>query len=76
MAEHALTTQPMACQLPLWVATQATSGGPMNCPIEEHCCVMPTVADTVSGAGASRTARLNRVLGTRPPTMENSSTAA
>jgi hypothetical protein len=69
-------THHIACQPPARAATQAASGGPANCPKADHCCIHPTVVDTVLSSGAIRTASENRVPGTRPPTVENSSTPA
>ena len=63
------------CQPPTAPATQATSGGPRNWPAEEHCCIQPTVVDTVSSSGATCTASANRVAGISPPIAENSTTA-
>ena len=66
----------VSCQPPAWLATQATSGGPPNWPSADHCCIQPTVLPSMASPGASRTASENRVPGMRPPTIENSSTAA
>ena len=58
-----------------WTATHATSGGPANWPIEDHCCAQPTVVETVFSPGASVTASENKVPGIKPPTIENINTA-
>ena len=64
------------CQPPTLAASQATNGGPANCPTEDHCCIQPTVVDTVPSWGDRRTAKENKVPGTKPPHMENKSTPA
>ena len=61
-------TSQLHCQPPARVATQATSGGPANWPSADHCCIQPTVVETVCSPGASRTASENSVPGTTPPT--------
>ena len=33
------------CHPPANVATQAAKGGPMNCPVDRHCCNKPTDVD-------------------------------
>ena len=43
------------------LATQATSGGPANWPSADHCCIQPTVVDSVCSLGARRTASANSV---------------
>ena len=63
------------CQPPTLPATQAISGGPRNWPADEHCCIQPTVVDTVRSLGATRTASENNTPGISPPTAENTSTA-
>jgi hypothetical protein len=75
MSEQAPVTSQVHCQLPAPLATHATSGGPKNCPNEEHCCIQPTVVDTVPSLGAKRTAKENKVPGITPPTPENKTTA-
>jgi ADP-glucose pyrophosphorylase len=61
-------------QPPAKAATQATKGGPKNCPVADHCCIHPTVVDSVSGLGAKRMASANKVPGIKPPTDESKMT--
>lgn len=70
----AVATQVM-CQPPTLAASIATAGGPKNCPIDEHCCIQPTVVDTVCSFGAASTTTENRVPGMSPPMAENRTTA-
>jgi hypothetical protein len=65
-----------ASQLPVRAAATATTGGPANCPMADHCCIQPTVVETAPASGATRTDKENSVPGMSPPTMENSSTPA
>ena len=58
------------CQPPTAPANQATAKGPKNWPVADHCCIQPTVVETVSSLGANRTAQANKVLGIKPPTAE------
>ena len=68
-------TNQVNCQPPICMATAATSGGPANCPTQDHCCMKPTVVDTVAWLGARCMAVVNKVAGIRPPVAENSATA-
>ena len=70
-----VTTQ-VHCQPPTAPANHATTKGPMNWPVADHCCIQPTVVETVSSLGAKRTAQANKVPGIRPPTAENNTTQA
>ena len=63
-----------ASDKPVVAAIQATSGGPANCPIDDHCCTHPTVVATVSSLGAKRTANENKVPGMTPPMAEKHTT--
>src|SRR6185312_16659321 len=65
--EQAPVTTQVHCQPPTRLATQATSGGPTNWPKEDHCCIQPTVVETVRSLGASLTASENSVPGITPP---------
>jgi hypothetical protein len=73
---HAPVTAPLHCHPPARDATHATSGGPVNWPIADHCCIQPTVVETVASPGASRTASENNVPGIKPPMHEKASTPA
>jgi len=75
ISEAAPVTSQVSCQPPAMPATQATSGGPMNWPNADHCCIQPSVVDSVCSLGATRTPTANNVAGTSPPTDENASTA-
>ena len=76
MTQQTEVTQPVSCQPPYRAATQATSGGPANWPSADHCCIQPTVVDTVSVLGASLIDRLKSVAGIKPPSVENTNTPA
>ena len=56
-----LVTIQLHCHPPVRAATHATSGGPVNWPKADHCCIQPTVLETVDSLGASRTASENKV---------------
>src|SRR5207245_9837509 len=73
--EQAKVTTKVHCQPPARWAIHATTGGAMNWPSDEACCIIPIVVDTVEGPGASRTPSMNNVAGTTPPPSENMQTA-
>ena len=45
-------------------------GGPANCPTQDHCCIKPTVVETVPELGARCMAEVNKVAGIKPPSAE------
>ena len=75
-AQQAPVTIHVNCQPPAWLATQATSGGPLTWPTADHCCIQPTVVEMLRSPGASVGASANSVPGISPPTHENSSAPA
>src|SRR5262245_34630674 len=75
ISDDAPVTSHVNCHPPATEATHATSGGPTNWPNADHCCIQPTVVDSVSSLGVTRTASANSVAGTSPPMAENTSTA-
>ena len=69
---NAAVTHQITCQPPARAAAHAARGGPANWPNADHCCIQPTVVETVPSSGATRTASENSVPGISPPTMEKS----
>ena len=80
-SEAAPVAAPVQCQPPARAASQATMGGPANWPSAEHCCIQPTVVETVFFARratriASEQRRQDHAAQHRTPAPPRSAAAA